>query len=204
MMMLNNICRFFLLDLYFLKLNAASTSSYLTAAFQKLSVLPEPFIDCRKNQAQPDPAPLEMCPVQREMKEDRMGVLLTVLDLMLEFKMQPMLTFFLLLQVQSDYIGCWREISLGAVFKPSSNIRHVLSEQVVYLYMGCSKPRGYDSTAKGLLWHFSLPASFCSNLSQIPVLFRTVLLKDSKKSQKRSRSGQGVRIRVLRGDAFPL
>lgn len=97
MMMLNNICRFFLLDLYFLKLNAASTSSYLTAAFQKLSILPEPFIDCRKNQAQPDPAPLEMSPVKREMKEDRLGVLLTALDLMLEFKMQPTLTFFLLL-----------------------------------------------------------------------------------------------------------
>lgn len=93
-MMLNNICRFFLLDLYFLKLNAASTSSYLTAAFQKLSILPEPFIDCRKNQAQPDPAPLEMSPVKREMKEDRLGVLLTVLDLMLGFKMQPTLTFF--------------------------------------------------------------------------------------------------------------
>lgn len=100
-MMLNNICRFFLLDLYFLKLNAASTSSYLTAAFQKLSILPEPFIDCRKNQAQPDPAPLEMSPVKREMKEDRLGVLLTVLDLMLGFKMQPTLTFFFIIIISS-------------------------------------------------------------------------------------------------------
>lgn len=54
---------------------------------------------------------------------------------------------------------------------------------------GCSSMREYNSTAKGLLWYFSLPAQFCCSCFQIPVLFKTMLLKDSCKSQKGSWSG---------------
>lgn len=67
-----------------------------------------------------------------------MGVLLTVLDLMLKFEMKPMLTFFLIYiyKFSSTTSDAGEKFPLELLDNVSSIVRHVLSEQAVYLYMG--------------------------------------------------------------------